>query len=429
MPSNQNNCNDCGCTPNPLNSGNWESESTERRSASIATASTSDGSPSVGPECEIYYNPAHDAVPWTDFQYPAGKDLVSNCESNEISFAAVPLPEGYQISSDGLITWGEESEGEDFEVHGICANKAVAVKTLKTRKLAIWRDGKDVTGKVTPAFAGEKVILEGVVTPKTSSGANWEWTVPEITIKKWDADVNSAKRVDYAPADWKKKQIEVHWVDGSLIGLPKTVTLSAIVDGELMTVETTVSVKRPEIKVTPKVIQPWLEWGEILDPKSWVARMRIEFTRADSLMGGTTQWIQTGKYFRKSIWVNGPDAPYYSPETPTHGPAPAGLDGTYPYQEKDFSTEDNPEAGFPPRMVSKEINYDMQMWLMWKSPKAGEWVPISSVKWWWKGMLKSTGQPNGKTQEPIWAPPGPDMEYRPKKPEFDYPVWTQRLKP
>ena len=52
MPSNPNNCNNCGCTPNPLDSGNWESESTVGRKT---TTSQGDPDPepnfSVSPEC------------------------------------------------------------------------------------------------------------------------------------------------------------------------------------------------------------------------------------------------------------------------------------------------------------------------------------------------------------------------------------------
>lgn len=233
--------------------------------------------------------------------------------------------------------------------------------------------------------------------------------------------------MNYQAADWKKQKIDVHWVDGLPGGLRKPVAVSATVDGKPLTAETTVKVIRPEIKLTTRIIQPWFHWLAPADPDQWIAKMAFEFSRANTFPGGKTQWVQLGQYSRTST-INGKPFPYVSPEAPGGGAGPAGIDGGYPYQEgPDGGTQDNPTQGLPEGMEKKEFSYDMRMWLMWKSPKEGQWVPISSVKWKWKATMKPT-LPYGPDKAPVWIF-APEPTYDSKKLELDYPEWTQQMKP
>ena len=530
MPTNPTNCNNCGCTPNPLDSGNWESESTAR-SASTSTTPP-DGSPSGGGECKVGFKDGYICKPFQDGTYDAGANLHpdTNCRAEDLVFAIQGDAEGAEIdSASGVVTfgptsaliiisvacgnigdtmtlryakiewiesevvleWHEQPSGvysaasnvdttnggampdhwtleiieseqssdmlatshdSDMPETDATIDSATGVVTFGSKgqcceitgtlggcdpcggkfqadliKLGIERDKSDVTRKVTSAFAGEKVTLTGVVAPPKYSGTDWQWSVPGITIKKWEADANLGKRVDYTADDWKKKEIEVHWVDGTPAGLSKIVTVAATVNGKQMTAETIVQIKRPEIAVKTKIIQPWFQWVPAVGPveAQWAAKMAFEFSGANNLLGGKTQWVQLGQYSRTRV-VDGIPFPYFSPTAPGGGPGPAGLDGGYPYAA-DGDTQDNPTQGFPQGMELKSFSFNMRMWLMWKSPKGGEWVPISSVKWVWTGTIKAT-QPYGQQKEPVWLV-NPEPTYDLKKPELDYPTWTQRLVP
>lgn len=535
MPSNQNNCNNCGCTPNPLDSANWESESTVGRS-SITASTTATGSPSGGPECKIGFKDKSVCKHFDDGSYDAAANLdsQSNCKAEDLIWGIEEPSEGATIDSHGTVTFGsvsavvtvsvmcgtvsdtmslryakiewlesevilewyeqpsgvyhassnvdtsnggampdywslevideEEtsatlaaasqdsetaetdatinsasgevtfgSKGQMFSITGTIGGCLLCAAVMKGTviKLAIQRDGKDETGKTTKAFAGETVTLKGVVTPKKYSGTDWRWTVPEITVKDFVVSNNNTngKRENYTPADWKINPITVHWVDGEPTGLDKTVSVSATVNGKLITAETTVSVKRPKAVANGFNRNPRIEWSN--KDSAWVATTDVEFTREKISEKGDAQWIQLGTFVKSWETVTGTNVSI--PLPPPDGTVP-GLDTcAYPYSA-DFITQDFPQSALLAGYLWKGFDFNMKMWLMWKSPKPGIWVPLVSAKWWFRGTMQSTGQPNSQQQKPVWKNLGPgkdnpDFGVTDFKEDTSYPEWSKCLNP
>ena len=523
MPTNPTNCNNCGCTPNPLDSGNWESESTAR-SASTSTTPP-DGSPSGGGECKVGFKDGYVCKPFQDGTYDAGANLHpdTNCRAEDLVFAIQGDAEGAEIdSASGVVTFGPtsaliiisvacgnigdtmtlryakiewiESEvvlewyeqpsgvysaasnvdttnggampdhwsiqvendsdaedvtdatigsttgvvtygsaGQSCEITGTVDACGTCGAKFKAEivKLAISRDGEDVTNKTTNAFVGETVSLGGVVTPKKFGGTDWDWSVPAITVKDFKVTDGNTKgtREDYVPADWKKQVISVHWVDGKADGENKIVTVSATVNGKRMTAKTTIKVKRPEANVIATNRNARIEWSGQFS--QWGLTTDVDFTRDPITEGGSAHWIQLGTMIKGYETVTGTSVQI--PLPPPDGTSP-GLDTCRYPTTADKDMDDRPFSGLPAGIKWKSVNYTMKTWLMWKPPKPGVWVPLRSSTWWFRGTILSTGQPNNQQQKPVWKDLGvgkknPDFGITGSINELSYPEWTKCLNP
>ena len=114
MPSNPNNCNNCGCTPNPLDSGNWESESTLGRSSSTSNTEPANWSPSPsggGGDCKVGFKDSYVCKRFIDGAYNAGSNLHpdSNCKAEDLLWAIEEPAEGATIDGYGHVTFGPAS--------------------------------------------------------------------------------------------------------------------------------------------------------------------------------------------------------------------------------------------------------------------------------------------------------------------------------
>lgn len=532
MPSNQTTCNNCGCTPNPLDSGNWESESTAGRSATPSTT-PAEGSPSVGPVCEIGFKDKTVCKLFSDKIYDAGLNVDTNCQQEEIiwglegsiygatvdsvgvvtfgtqseeftvtikcgeisdamllmwgkidwiesevtvpwyeqpsgvydaqsnvdlehggwmpdtwglenldsgeielsrnesSVAAAPSGKATINSSTGKVTYG--SEGEHVYVSGSRGRCPMGKSAflLKILKLAIYRGDEDVTNKTITVFAGETVSLRGVVTPAQYSGDDWQWTVPEITIKDFEvsADFKNGTRIDYTAADWKSQQASVHWVDGDPEGILKNIQVSATVAGLRLTAYAAFKVRRPSALINVRQDPPDIRW--IAGKSAWIYQAHFFFTHQEISIGGRVEWIQVGRLMTR--WKNTDGSSGIDDMPPVEGNPPAqpvGVDfedGEYPYSKAD-ETADHPGGYVRVNVKNKTSNYIMKMWLMWHSPKEGVIVPISSVDWWFEASVESVpplGR-NGRLDKPVWTVP-PDANNAQPTHELIYPEWSHIL--
>ena len=174
MPSNQTNCNNCGCTPNPLDSGNWESESTTGRSS--ATSDPNQLAPNFSPsppgECIIGFKRKTVGTCWSEKTYDAGANLHpdTNCKKEDIVFEIPDYAWGASVDNRGIVTFGQH--GADITVAVKCGGVSDTMRLIflkiNTETEAPFPEGRD--RKLLGVC--ENVFLE--VNPKLSI---IQWTI------------------------------------------------------------------------------------------------------------------------------------------------------------------------------------------------------------------------------------------------------------
>ncbi len=172
MASNPNNCNNCGCTPNPLDSGNWESESTVGRST--ATTPPADGSLSLspGPECKVGFTDSYVTKKWHDVTYDAKANLHpdTNCKKEDIVFSLEGETRGSTIDpGSGVVTFGPV--GVILTVVVTCG-EVFDKMTLLVLRVRIERQNPDdpipglwhdITGQKINVKVGNHIIMQAVI--------------------------------------------------------------------------------------------------------------------------------------------------------------------------------------------------------------------------------------------------------------------------
>ena len=129
MPTNQTTRTNCGCTPNPLDSGNWESESSAERSSTTVPSADGSGSGSPPPaSCEVALSVSPVAVACSS-SYSQSVFTVTGEATNDDCGLSLAMPDGRVVEGLGYLTTqytpnvqecGEEIE---FELTGQCAGK------------------------------------------------------------------------------------------------------------------------------------------------------------------------------------------------------------------------------------------------------------------------------------------------------------------
>ncbi len=285
--------------------------------------------------------------------------------------------------------------------------------------LHIYRDGVDVTGKTTKAFSGQTVTLTGVVKPKKYGATDWHWTAPSELVKNFKVksvggrDIEG-KRIDYIEADFIRNSVSLHWVDGG----GKNVTVKATVRGKEISASTTVDVTRPTVDILTNRQGP-----EISAPTNGfsVAFAQIDFVAAHLSHPGSLRWVQLGVAKNRVTDLNG-----HIIEDVTYN----GLDGCHYPNKEGNSAQDAPQIAFlTTRDKTIERELEATMFLLWKSPKPGLFVPLKKVAWRFNGTLESTGV----NSAPIWktvAPPiiNPNFFNEDPVDTSNYPEWINCFK-
>ena len=314
-------------------------------------------------------------------------------------------------------------EPAQLEIHRIEKDGATQAIVFSNREnaaqsIGVSNDGKDVTGQTIEAFAGEEVVLKGVV--KSGKGSNWKWTAEGKTVKEFkitpsDKNATKGETIGYKKDDLNKQTVAFHWIEGGLDG-ESDVTIKATVGGETLTATTTVKVKRPQagIKATPNGVKIELVAGAV-----YRAKATIDFTITKLSERGPNYWVQLAALSRITIPHGG---------DPENEPVESGLDSGCKYpNSKERQTTDEPRIVFgDPPDLQRRFNLQATMYLLWKSEKPGIYVPLRSVAWHFKGKLRSTGA--GKAPE--WIPvdaqeANPDFKAEQDKEETTYPNWTK----
>ncbi len=129
MPSNQTTCNDCGCTPNPLDSGNWESESTARSALAAPTVGTPavNNSPSGG-TCQIKFTVPCVVMSWSEGKYIANGNLEHNCKAEDITWSLDAGESGATMNPPGQVNFGPD--GAEVTVKASCGDQEVSMKLV-----------------------------------------------------------------------------------------------------------------------------------------------------------------------------------------------------------------------------------------------------------------------------------------------------------
>ena len=267
-----------------------------------------------------------------------------------------------------------------------------------TPALRIYRDGVDVTGKTTKAFSGQTVTLTAVVKPKKFGGSNWEWTAPADLVKNFKVKTIARKdkegtRENYVHSDFKKQAISLHWVDGG----GKTVFATATIKGIEYSASTTIDVTRPTVDLVPT------QQGPQIDPVVngvYVAFAQMDFEAKNLSHPGSLYWVQVGVYLNEVIDLQGHIIEKRSL---------SGLDGCKYPNARISKTQDQPSFGFlTNKYQTFAQTFEATMYLLWKSPKPGLYVPLRSMAWRFNGILENAGAAAPPVWKTVTPPPTPD---------------------
>ena len=164
-------------------------------------------------------------------------------------------------------------------------------------RLAIMRNGMDVTGKTTKAIVGEAVSLTASIVGGDSSAltnATWLWTVPGMYFVNYVANTNEGKL--YTDLIRTNQSIGLYWADGGAKSVScevKSETFGSV------TASTTVAVAKPNAHI----IASTLTNGVMID-NYWndVTALHLSITNRNGFYAfyvghnipGVYEWLQTG---------------------------------------------------------------------------------------------------------------------------------------
>lgn len=425
MPTSDNNCQNCGCTPNPLDSANWTSESTVA-GAGIKPAKGSASGSGSGSGCSLKFIKNEVVFPWTTGTYDALSNLDSNCEYNDITWGISGKSSGATMKGS-VVTFGKD--GAIITIKATCKGVTSSM-TLIYIKLQIHLEKKDVTRQRVDVDVGNEINLSAVVTPASlapKDGA-YAWVIPDIVLENFEPQKVSDPVTKLPDADKLKIGLLFHWVDGG----EKDVSVATKVKGLSLLAQTKFIVDRPSVTFVfdpVRSFDPLVAWPIAGQPETaWRVSRQITYSvNSAARVKGKLGWCQTvtGLFLLRS-GDDGKDL-YRYPSVPNPKLA---LDGGYLYGPYPPDFVDTPGVGSPIQLTKNaEYSGSFMLYMMYLHKKPGSrWVPLASAVWGVKMSVSRLGPPAAK---PHYAfenapefPAAPDS-----KDETGTPNWKWIAKP
>ncbi len=431
MPSNQTNCNDCGCTPNPLDSGNWESESTARSAAtSDANQREPNFSPSPTGECEIGFIDHIVKKHWKDATYDAGENLESNCKPEDIRWSIRGDAHGSTIDQNGLVTFGAPAQitilVECGDYGDIMDLIMVRVRVMYQNPDAIPGILTDITDQTLNVEVGNYIELEAQIEPSELAGfgTDYGWSISDTILKDYFEDATSYPVQHVLPSDYAQQFIKFHWIDHGSKGC----SVSVHFDGLVLAAGAGFDVSRPVGSITgtllegPRVLINPSSNGVVTSPAD------VRFVRGGEFPTGKTCWCQMLNFTQFERRLNG----VIVFESPSEG-LTNGLDASFPYGGPlgpvDITT-DHPYWESPAYDGTFNVISDAivaSMYLMYQSQqKNSRWVALRAINW--KGEVTARYHTDISLWEML-APPSSATVDNPDSDAIFPPNWVRIIFP
>jgi len=249
-------------------------------------------------------------------------------------------------------------------------------------------NNEPITNTQVDVVVGQRLDLsvsERSLPPGTRS---FEWQLPEGSIKKWAVSADSSEAT-IVPVKITNPDLRFYVTrgtrDGSVVSISVKITIgqSAPITAQaqlrILSPDATLSTRTGSTSLAPTGTRLiFYDYDEIDDGIvfSKIIRRPIGYS-------GESQWVQvvnqTSRSTRRGTVCKGVNQLDVNL-----------LDGTYPYQIRDDgNADDSPSQSFTSSDDEVKVHDRFTMWLMWKSSMSdAEWVPLSSVAWYWKGTVR-----------------------------------------
>ncbi|MEK0451695.1 MAG: hypothetical protein RL088_3963 [Verrucomicrobiota bacterium] len=417
MPTNETQCTgSCNCTPNPLNSGNWHSESTLGRSNSPSNAeppyASLSPSPSPNPECKISFIIPIITKEWKEATFDATTNLDTNCEKQDVVWSIRGDAHGSTIDQNGVVTFGDPAH---ITIMAECGSDNGDIMDLiigRVRIMFQYQDAipgilTDVTDETVNVEVGNLIEVEAEIQPIQfrNQGTNYAWGVTEEILKNYDTKAESDPIKPVLPADYQKEWMEFHWINGGF----KTCLVTVRFNGILLSAQTNFDVYRPAGRIIGTIVHgPWVEDPDPTDlARFWVGAANVKFERQGAFPTGDTCWTQMLDFYQLTV----------NTVPPTRDPGDgltSGLDNQFVYGPKgttQLQTGDTP--GVQPLLKGRdfsEIGVGIQatMYLMYRSyVRKSRWVVLRGINW--SASVKAAYNPASKKFQVVMPPGVPWM--------------------
>ena len=274
----------------------------------------------------------------------------------------------------------------------VCSTNFTVVKVdIKNHKECVTYLSSDVV-------IGERMQLEGVLSPPSAHVDLYTWGIPGEIIQDWQASDKESKIVNISREALKSKNLDFCWIDKMI---SRRVSLSVSMDALKLGCWSDFKVLVPSCHIeinlgSIQLNQSSLEFG---DPIACPGIRLVAIK--DNDVAGMFDWVQVGTRIRREhIFAGGMRI-----VSESHG-----LDTQYPYSVGPM-LEDSPRTALNicstnGNQIAVKVADEFCAYLLFKSfsPKA-VWVPMKSVVWGWTAEAEKNDAGNWELKSSSCAAP------------------------